>query len=118
MLLSTAAARPEQTWEAVGRASRLEPWSDSPPRRCTAFRRLDGLVEEERLSDVLYLGDCALEIECLGQDDLEDLGLVSRGVWSMDGWELYLLHVDAVTCAAEDEAGFHGSRKPLGLCGD
>lgn len=29
----------------------------------------------------------------------------------------YLLHVDAVTCAAEDEAGLHRPCKALGLCG-
>jgi hypothetical protein len=37
------------------------------------FRRLDGLVEQERLANVFYLGYCALEIESLGEDDLEDL---------------------------------------------
>ena len=32
-----------------------------------------GLVEEERLADVFNLGDGALEVEGLGEDDFEDL---------------------------------------------
>jgi hypothetical protein len=51
----------------------LGPGSDAPLRR----RRLDGLVEEERLANVLDLGDCALEVECLGEDNLEYLGRVN-----------------------------------------
>jgi hypothetical protein len=39
-------------------------------RRCL---RLNSLVEKKRLSDVFYLGYRALEIERLGQDNLEDL---------------------------------------------
>lgn len=35
--------------------------------------RLAGLVEEQGLAHVLDLGDGALEVESLGQDDLEDL---------------------------------------------
>jgi hypothetical protein len=44
------------------------------------FRRLDGLVEQERLANVFYLGYCALEIKGFGQDDLEDLQTVSGGL--------------------------------------
>jgi hypothetical protein len=51
----------------------LESGSDST----CGFRQLDGLVEQEWLSNVLYLGDRALEVECFGQDDLEDLWNVS-----------------------------------------
>lgn len=32
-----------------------------------------GLVQEEGLADVLNLGDCALEIKCFGENNLEDL---------------------------------------------
>ena len=50
-----------------------EPRSDST----CEIRRLDGLVEQEGLANVLYLRDCALEVECFRQDDLEDLQNVS-----------------------------------------
>lgn len=43
----------------------------------TAMLCLHGLVQEERFSNVFYFGNCALEIESLGQDDLEDLVRVS-----------------------------------------
>ena len=35
------------------------------------------MVEEERLSNVFYLGDGALEVEGLGEDNLEDLATAS-----------------------------------------
>lgn len=52
---------------------------DAPTRSNVAsttvgsFWRLDSLVEKQWLSDVLYLRNGALEVECLGEDDLEDL---------------------------------------------
>lgn len=42
----------------------------------------NGLVEEEGLAHVLYLWDCAFEIEGLGQDNFEDLDIVSQ--WSQN----------------------------------
>jgi len=33
----------------------------------------DGLVEQERFADVFDFGDGAFEVECFGEDDLEDL---------------------------------------------
>ena len=62
---------------STNRAVYVKLWSYSPFWRCTLFRRLDGLVEEERLSDVLYLGDCALEVERFGKNDLENLWTIS-----------------------------------------
>lgn len=41
---------------------------------------LEVFVEQQRLADVLDLGNCALEVERLGQDDFEDLDLVSSGM--------------------------------------
>lgn len=34
---------------------------------------LDRLVQQQRLADILDLGNRAFEIECLGEDNLEDL---------------------------------------------
>lgn len=99
---------------STDRAVYLKLWSYSPFWRCTPFRRLDGLVEEKRLSNVFDLGDRALEVERLGEDDLEDLQDVSLCM-KIEVVFAYLLHVDAVTCAAEDETGLHCSRKTLGL---
>ena len=39
----------------------------------SAVRRLDGLVEEERLANVFDLGDRAFQIKGLGEDYLENL---------------------------------------------
>jgi hypothetical protein len=36
----------------------------------------NGLVDKQRLADVLNLRNGALQIEGLGEDDLEDLGVV------------------------------------------
>lgn len=58
---------------STNRAVYVKLWSYSPLWQCTLFRRLDGLIEEQRLSNVLYLGDGALEVEGFGKDNLEDL---------------------------------------------
>ena len=57
-LLVEAPSKPQDISWSIERSRVFESRSDSP------FRRLDGLVEEERLSDILDLGDCALEVEC------------------------------------------------------
>lgn len=49
----------------------LDPWLDS------AFRRLDGLVEQKRLADVFYLGNRTLQIEGFREHNFEDLEDVS-----------------------------------------
>jgi hypothetical protein len=50
-------------------------------RRATQSARmlLHVLVEQQRLTNVLDLGDCALEVKCLGQNDFENLLQVSIG---------------------------------------
>jgi len=50
---------------------------------CTSLGGLtNGLVKEEGLADIFDLGDCAFEVEGLGKDDFEDLGLVLvRSFW-------------------------------------
>lgn len=61
---------------------------------------IDRLIQEERFADVLDFWDRAFQIKRLGQDDLENL-----------------LHIDAVACAAEDQAGAHGFGESSGLPG-
>lgn len=46
-------------------------------RHKSAWTLLHILVEQQRLTDVLNLGDCALEVKCLGQNDFENLPQVS-----------------------------------------
>jgi hypothetical protein len=99
---------------STNRAVYVKLWSYSPFWRCTLFRRLDGLVEEERLSNILYLGDCALEVKRFGKNDLENLWTISFCM-AIKAEAAYLLDIDAVACAAEDEAGFHCARETLGL---
>lgn len=68
----------------------LERFLESGSDSTCGFRRLDGLVEQERLSNVLYLGNCALEVECFGQDDLEDLWNVSLScLSSANSWHTF-----------------------------
>lgn len=59
---------------------------------------IDRLIQEERFADVLDFWNRAFQIKRLGQDDFENL-----------------LHIDAVACAAEDQAGAHGFGKSSGL---
>ena len=89
--------------------------------KCTAFAKAHHvcpsrhrLVQEQRLADVLNLRYRALEIEGLGQDDLEDLAWLS--LWAVPApWAAHLLHVDAVARAAEDQARTHGFGKAPSL---
>jgi hypothetical protein len=78
------------------------------------LRRLDGLVEQKGLADVLYLWYRTLQVEGLGKHNLEDLWMVSV-IHGMSHDNAYLLHVDAVASAAEDETSFHRSGESLGL---
>lgn len=55
-------------------------------------------VEQYRLPDALNFWNNAFEVECLGEDNLEDL-----------------LDVDRVQCRAEDERGVHSLREALCL---
>lgn len=55
-------------------------------------------VEQYRLPDALNFRDNAFQVECLGEDNLEDL-----------------LDVDRVQCRAEDERGVHSLREALCL---
>lgn len=57
-----------------------------------------GLIQEQGFSDGLDFRDRAFQVEGFAEDDLEDL-----------------LHVDAVACAAENEAGAHGFGEAAGL---
>ena len=69
------------------------------------------MVEQEGLADVFDFGNGAFEVEGFGEDDFEDL---VGGVWisMMLGCyrgesDDYLLDIDTVTCAAEDETCSH-----------
>lgn len=76
----------------------------------------DVLVQQQRLADVFDFGDGALEVECLGKDNLEDLD--ERGqplVQARLAVAEYLLDVDAVAGAREDERRPHGLGKPARL---
>lgn len=75
------------------------------------------LVEQQWLADVLDFWNGAFEVECFGENDLENLESMSAQS-EMEGQEdgFYLLHIDAVTGAAEDEAGSHSFGKAAGLC--
>jgi hypothetical protein len=50
-----------------------------------AFRRSDGLVQQQRFADVLDLGNRTLQVKGLGQNNLEDLLQVSRAEADADG---------------------------------
>jgi len=70
--------------------------------------RLHRLVQQQRLPNVFNLRNCTFEVECLTQDDFEDLhqlvhtlSVHSRALVS------YLLDVDTMAGAAEDQASPH-----------
>lgn len=78
------------------------------------------LVQQERLASVFNFLNGASKVEGLGEDDFEDLVAVSRRKdifyrYGVEGWKKYLLHVDAVRCAAKDETGFHRLGEAAGL---
>lgn len=84
----------------------------------TSKRPSDRLVQKQRLADILDLGDSAFEVECLGQDNLENL-LDGKKTSARPCSEMTdLLHIDAVTSAAEDQAGLHRLCESFGLEGD
>ena len=62
-----------RTFGPVQSVVQVKLWSYSPFSRHTLLRQLDGLVKEERLADVLYLGNRAFQVERFRQDNLEDL---------------------------------------------
>lgn len=77
-------------------------------------RHSDGLVQQQRFADILNLGNRTLQVEGLGQNNLEDLFKVSRVDASSAGYP-DLLDIDAVAGAAEYQACFHRLSKPFGL---
>lgn len=76
------------------------------------------LVEQKRLANVLNFWNGAFEVKGFGENNFEDLMNISR-VPQRDemGDQKNLLHVDAVTGAAEDQAGLHGLGKSFRLPG-
>jgi hypothetical protein len=81
------------------------------------IRSLYGLINEERFADVCDFGDGALEVESLGEYDLEDLRYMLELIHDKDKQNPMtdLLHVDAVARAAEDQRGAHGLCETAGL---
>lgn len=67
------------------------------------------LVQQQRFTCVLNLGDGATKVKGFREDNLKDL---SRYVLMVDRAGAkgitYLLHVDTVRCAAEDQTSLHG----------
>ena len=67
-------------------------------RKDLGLSSINRLIQQQRLADILDLGDGAFQVKSFRQDDLEDL-----------------LDVDAVARAAEDEARAHGFFESSGL---
>lgn len=65
------------------------------------LRRLDGLVEQEGLADVLYLRYRAFQVEGFRKHNLEYLRTVSA-IHVLTRDDAYFLDVDAVARTAED----------------
>lgn len=121
-VLFCATSRRQNTFNAVRRFISLDKSRARGPiqkiytgRECV---QSDGLVEEERLADVFDFGNGAFQVECLGQDNLENLRLVSTAAACYVPCGLaYLLHIDAMAGAGEDEGSPHGLGKPPCLRG-
>ena len=66
------------------------------------------LVDQKGFTSIFDFGDGAFEVEGFREDDLEDLyRRVSIRIVGVLGKILYLLHVDTVACAAEDQTCPH-----------
>ena len=83
------------------------------------------MIDEKRFTNVLDFWYRALQVERFGKDDLEDLYRtpLAFSVLQTDRvlvrWqkEAYLLDVDTMACAAENETCTHRFGKPSGLSG-
>jgi hypothetical protein len=73
-----------------------------------SFSASHGLVEEQRFAYILNLGYRTLEVEGLGEHNLEDLGRVSAEAGEVNLGETYLLHVDTMAGARKDQRCPHG----------
>lgn len=91
-------------------------------RKKVLARSAHGLVEQQRLADVLDLGDRTPQVKRFRQDDFEDLH-ESIAVSSCPTPQNVLLatdllYVDTMAGTAEDQARLHRARKALCLVRD
>lgn len=86
---------------------------------CRCSNSNNGLVEQQWLANILYLGYRTLQIEGFRKNNFEDLSEVSAvplfNKSIMSRISSNLLYVDAVAGTAEDETGAHSLREATSL---